>query len=889
MAAAQAWKPYESLTTPPTNLKEAIDWVLRVTGRDGKKNAPAAQQPPQSSTSNGPHCLCFLAKAVKDLLYDARSPGSPGPIPDRYWDDLLLGQEKDIVKPVLTDLGLLSGGSTSAASSTCSGGTEVIKALIDHLALGLQKWVGWQEGDTCCLKGTNGIGGKCNCSPGVGCCGNSGKTCHDCTECGTGAKGAGTKCYLSAYCKATSPPSSSPENYLWTTLSDKADQVHLLARIFLGSVCLIWSGLSQLGFLTGGSGDRWTASKLHEISGDSAGLGSFMAAMGYDLERLNGSGSKGNTGNGEFVQKLLSGKQPNGKEGIQWNEFQGDSAEKNSVAEYYSTIYDKAKEALKKDNKTESICNDYPLLVLHILASGYFRAGSAGAKGITSPPKAPQPAPSAAPSPTTDTTKKEKSPRKPRTIREILYWLSALPYSKGYRELVDRMQDKYPRKEDDPEKTEDKIEIHGQGNGASTTLKRDDITHYLMAACGYCPLVLIGIQGTIEKEVDKAQAPPGGPAAAAKDKKCPEHSKDRSRPSLLRRVPPGSLQVWPPPWDVRQWALWLPDGPFGRPVPGPTEVLGWKSCRYGKGVNPSGGYSPNEKWLCEAPVGPGGAGGNDCQCKKSASHKSPLMLFLCDGLGPLVCGVTAGKAPDNETNTYPEIKDHMEAKDDIGPKHFGGLPIHCPVPMGWQAEASTTGSDQNRVNHFKDLTTGSHKTASLQPSAGQGTYPAHCTGNTLSLLLEYYCDPVKCPSGSLVVLLRLLACITPTVPRTLGDLFGFYYYIVYIGGKSGGGKDGVNTKLTEFEKESKLHMPSIGGGNNAVVQALTKWNGDCSGGTSGCKDTLKCLYGGKDPSKCNPYLSPLSGQQYGQLSPAMAGTYLSWLVCLIGEFNTGVS
>eukprot|EP00371_Babesia_bovis_P000892 XP_001609539.1 variant erythrocyte surface antigen-1, beta subunit [Babesia bovis T2Bo] len=884
MAAAQAWKPYESLTTPPTNLKEAIDWVLRVTGRDGKKNAPAAQQPPQSSTSNGPHCLCFLAKAVKDLLYDARSPGSPGPIPDRYWDDLLLGQEKDIVKPVLTDLGLLSGGSTSAASSTCSGGTEVIKALIDHLALGLQKWVGWQEGDTCCLKGTNGIGGKCNCSPGVGCCGNSGKTCHDCTECGTGAKGAGTKCYLSAYCKATSPPSSSPENYLWTTLSDKADQVHLLARIFLGSVCLIWSGLSQLGFLTGGSGDRWTASKLHEISGDSAGLGSFMAAMGYDLERLNGSGSKGeyclglsgNTGNGEFVQKLLSGKQPNGKEGIQWNEFQGDSAEKNSVAEYYSTIYDKAKEALKKDNKTESICNDYPLLVLHILASGYFRAGSAGAKGITSPPKAPQPAPSAAPSPTTDTTKKEKSPRKPRTIREILYWLSALPYSKGYRELVDRMQDKYPRKEDDPEKTEDKIEIHGQGNGASTTLKRDDITHYLMAACGYCPLVLIGIQGTIEKEVDKAQAPPGGPAAAAKDKKCPEHSKDRSKRCNLdeikkqqeaakgqqqqqqqqsngQELQAGQVCYGGYHLEVSKFGPlhgMYANGLFGFQMDlsaaqcldqlrvyvyhcfyqlyflrkqcgagvvaggggaGKT-VLGWKSCRYGKGVNPSGGYSPNEKWLCEAP-GPGGAGGNDCQCKKSASHKSPLMLFLCDGLGPLVCGVTAGKAPDNETNTYPEIKDHMEAKDDIGPKHFGGLPIHCPVPMGWQAEASTTGSDQNRVNHFK----------------------------------------------------------------------------VYIGGKSGGGKDGVNTKLTEFEKESKLHMPSIGGGNNAVVQALTKWNGDCSGGTSGCKDTLKCLYGGKDPSKCNPYLSPLSGQQYGQLSPAMAGTYLSWLVCLIGEFNTGVS
>ncbi|EDO07565.1 variant erythrocyte surface antigen-1 alpha subunit [Babesia bovis T2Bo] len=61
------------------------------------------------------------------------------------------------------------------------------------------------------------------------------------------------------------------------------------ARIFLGSVCLIWSGLSQLGWLTkGGSGSgnetRW---KEGMLSKEGDGLGSFMAAMGYNLERLN--------------------------------------------------------------------------------------------------------------------------------------------------------------------------------------------------------------------------------------------------------------------------------------------------------------------------------------------------------------------------------------------------------------------------------------------------------------------------------------------------------------------------------------------------------------------------------------------------------------------------
>ncbi|EDO05620.2 variant erythrocyte surface antigen 1 beta subunit [Babesia bovis T2Bo] len=241
--------------------------------------------------------MCYLAKAIKDLLYDAKSPGSPGPSTQRNWDGLLLEQEQSIVKPVLTDLGLLSGGSTSAASSTCAGGTEVIKALIDQLAQGLQKWVGWQEGDTCCLgqtaKKSEGIGKKCG--DNVGCCGGTRGGGHECTTCGINANGVGNnKCYLSAYKRQEGTPKTTPqEDYLWTSISSDCTKVHLLARIFLGSVCLIWSGLSQLGFLTGG-GDRWSESKLHDISSDltKAGLGSFMAAMGYDLDRLNQGAGK---------------------------------------------------------------------------------------------------------------------------------------------------------------------------------------------------------------------------------------------------------------------------------------------------------------------------------------------------------------------------------------------------------------------------------------------------------------------------------------------------------------------------------------------------------------------------------------------------------------------
>eukprot|EP00371_Babesia_bovis_P000015 XP_001608630.1 variant erythrocyte surface antigen-1 [Babesia bovis T2Bo] len=937
MAQAQAWTPYNSLTKPPTNLKEAIDWVLRVTGKDGKKNEKTAPAAPPS-TSNAPHCLCYLAKAVKDLLYDAKDPGSPGPSQQRYWDTLLLDQEKTLVLPVLTDLGLL-GDSTSAARDTCAGGTEVIKTLIDHLALGLQKWVGWQKGkEVCCLDTETGIGGKCTCPGGGagGCCTGSSGTC---------TCASANNCYKSAYNK---------DSALWTNIVNgttgkyplvviwsypvvgaggsgsagsavtvnpvkAAQDVHLLARVFLGSVCLIWSGLSQLGFLTcnaKGSERRWEESSLNNIeNAENKGLASFMAAMGYDLDRIK-------NGTGYVVWKILAGKDK--KNSIPWKEF--------------ASLGDKTgAQGAAKGSTTEKLCQDYPLLVLHILASGYFRAGSAGANKVT--PAKPA---------TSDTKKETPSLRKPRTIREILYWLSALPYSQGYKELVGRMQQKTDLVTNGNQEKDIKLYDDKGGSIASTTLQRKDITHYLMAACGYCPLVLIGIQGTINTsgtDTDSTTAGSSGSAAGSADqKKCPEHSKDRNKRCTLEDAAKAAPQAPAPaaastgkPLEKGQvcyggYHLAVKDfgplhgmyanGLFGFDMGGSAAqcldqlrvyvyhcfyqlyflrkqcstgaiaagggagvgsgvVLGWKSCRYGYQVAMRDGKVTN-KWQCTD-----NGAGQKCKCLAdgaiqhtggSPGEGSPLQSFLCDILGSLKCKETTGSS----VKRYPDIEKHWTTKYENPPGHYEGAPKHCPVPMGWEKETN-----------FKDLTKGTHKTADLSPPAqGQGTqnkYPAHCTGRTLSLLLEYYCDPEKC-HGTLVVLLRLLACITPTVPRTLGDLFGFYYYIVYIGGNQGGGggKKEVYTKLGDLEKEVLLHM----GKDNKVVQALTKWNGKytyreysstsgsaCSHSTT--DGSLKTLFGCSSASggtnKCCPYLSPLSGQQYGQLSPAMAGTYLSWL------------
>nr|BAN64757.1 variant erythrocyte surface antigen- beta subunit [Babesia bovis] len=308
-------------------------------------------------------------------------------------------------------------------------------------------------------------------------------------------------------------------------------------------------------------------------------------------------------------------------------------------------------------------------------------------------------------------------------------------------------------------------------------------------------------------------------------------------------------------------------------VAGDKVVLGWQSCRYGSGLRGAG----SENWICQKSTG-----SNNGKCNCHSSTKSPLMLFLCDSVKDMHCGLTKGKT-NSEDNPYPEIKEHWTFEKNPSPGHFGKPPKHCPVPMGWQQDG--TSSSNNSVNHFKDLNNGSHKQASLD-NRGTQKYPAHCTGRTLSYLLEYYCDPDKCSSGTLVVLLRLLACITPTVPRTLGDLFGFYYYIVYIGGFRSWLSKGEVKKALELTLEQYGLGMLKKDGTDGVVKAL-----ECYGGVTSASNvsqnndgSLMRLYS----HYSDPYLSPLSGQQYGQLSPAMAGTYLSWLVYLIEGFKTGL-
>ncbi|GIX65141.1 variant erythrocyte surface antigen-1 family protein [Babesia caballi] len=90
-----------SLTTCPSNLKEAIDWILRVTGKDGQ------------DSSNGQQAIQTLTQKVKDLLKDVK--------------DVLPGFNKEDFEKVTKTL------DGSGASS----------GLIGKLADGLQQFIGY--------------------------------------------------------------------------------------------------------------------------------------------------------------------------------------------------------------------------------------------------------------------------------------------------------------------------------------------------------------------------------------------------------------------------------------------------------------------------------------------------------------------------------------------------------------------------------------------------------------------------------------------------------------------------------------------------------------------------------------------------------------------------
>ncbi|EDO08168.1 variant erythrocyte surface antigen-1 alpha subunit [Babesia bovis T2Bo] len=602
MAVNSTFTPKASLTEAPTNLKEAIDWVLRVTGRDGK------------ALSDG-ECICGLAAAVTDLLQSVEL---------EYY-----GYEGD-VKEGITDS---SGNDNRANAETVKGhlnglfslvqglgGTAVVRTYIDQLAQVLSALVGWSRIEKCknggcegdkakkCTRGRNSGHSKFSCccgtgdthNPGIecckgtnykngvcanGCCSHGGKGCkyideleknlcnececikggssshlgrgctkckdsgdpkHTC-KCGTSGTCKGPDkcqcakegkcckcsckdcrgCKENAKCSCTTEKSItlirttygeasmksymssySNNNYLkikntittWKDLISSASNRHQCARIFLGSVCLIWSGITYM-YWTGkwhGSSPRWNNHILDGSGLDDGTLFQWLQALGFPKDMLNNSGP-GNRLDGiindEVMEKLFLGfKEPDynsARDG--W----GNTARNPTSMNYPGFIHTAHRDSFNNEAKVFPNGTDTnqhkrgALFKLYILSCAYFT-------GLQKKP-----------------ITQNSTPKNPKTIREILYWLSALPYSKAYPKILKHGKERLAevlKKPGDTAPVSDnehkELKFYQEKLWAPITVHEFNLFAHFQAVTQYCPLVLIGIQGGLHSATKGTKEPP---------------------------------------------------------------------------------------------------------------------------------------------------------------------------------------------------------------------------------------------------------------------------------------------------------------------------------------------------------------------------------------------
>ncbi|GIX61147.1 uncharacterized protein BcabD6B2_05820 [Babesia caballi] len=268
---------------------------------------------------------------------------------------------------------------------------------------------------------------------------------------------------------------------------------------------------------------------------------------------------------------------------------------------------------------------------------------------------------------------------------------------------------------------------------------------------------------------------------------------------------------------------------------------GWQDCIFGKGMKPNGSGGTVPSHICQGLACGGKPGckhdGTNDSCKHSfhannnkeptcgKATNSPLQAFLTDCINGLC-------------RQHPASSDHLSTCS-------GAL---CHVPMGFQA-------------------------THLRQSASNGA--------RVYLVLKSICGSVSSPLRQLC---EKLGCLTKRTPRSLGDIFGFTWHL----------NGQLSNTLSDFNeatwfKKLKDKLPFSYQLKKDSGENLEKFVG------TGHKDPhpdLTALHSSgcnKRSENCGPYLSPLTlsnGATFGK-PPSYASTYLSWMVYLTDDLETG--
>ncbi|GIX61609.1 extracellular matrix-binding protein ebh [Babesia caballi] len=307
--------------------------------------------------------------------------------------------------------------------------------------------------------------------------------------------------------------------------------------------------------------------------------------------------------------------------------------------------------------------------------------------------------------------------RPPTSIREMLYWLSGLQFSPYYYDLKKQIESHIPEeglRVADSSKPSTSGPSGPGSASASTgdTLTRIDFNEYLTSTCVFAPAVLGTIQGH----------------AADSEKEPWLHSLFSNTEFKLNYPTSGTALFY----ALSQYSYALQfqlSFLYRQCVNGSSDGFGWNQCTFGQHINTQNARSAANvsSWICSSSAC---EKANRCQHNSpSCNHfqqcgqqnTSPLQAFLTDNLKGF--HVSLQPTPDS-------------------PNHLHNHPpgFMCHVPMGF--------ADKLR----RDNAGGANIVYALAPFFG--------TSN----------DPLR-------QLSEKLTCLTKRTPRTLGDLFGFIWHL----------------------------------------------------------------------------------------------------------------
>ncbi|ORM40634.1 uncharacterized protein BXIN_1819 [Babesia sp. Xinjiang] len=510
---------HTSLLCPPGNLKECIDWILCVCGKDGLNGG-------DGSTDLGKEVAKLLQKAESYLTEEInKHNGANGAAKTK------LEKDKEVLETVKQQLNQ-------------SNGTNLIKTLADKL----KAFIGYNNGN---LNGS-GIGNKGN--------------------------GNGTK-YTSSY----------KDDANWNATCNKNDQQQC-ASIFLGTIPVIFSGLTYLYWQCDkGNAKNWTTGNIHETNP----LGIYFVCSGYDSNQLN-QNKKANA-----VQELL---------GQQFTEFTNGAKVNGDYSKYINEVLTKTK---------SGNANVHPLSSLYIASQYHFQS----------------------------TFRNGDPNRVPCSIREMLYWLMALPYS-GCFQLAPDVIKSAITKVTENSGTKGSIEFVS----GPTLTTNDPHSCYISTTCHYAAVVLCTMQGTICDNTTP---------------KSPKGFHDiYSNTAFNFEYPTTANALFPVLWDIVYFLLTQLYFLKRQCKFDLGNACGWYYCKYGTAINTNGTavLTPLKSWICQQ------ADSKDHTQKCGSTNPSPLQAFLTDCLTGFQC------ANDNTKLPYTDHISHRQ------------FHLYCPVPMGFNKD-----------------------------------------------------------------------------------------------------------------------------------------------------------------------------------------------------------